>query len=180
MGDLILERWREDDLEPLFAAISDTLEHLRPWMPWAADHQRASVAEFLKESEEAWQRGDRFEFAIRDGRRLVLGSAGLIGRIGPGGLELGYWVHAAHTRQGVATRAAAALTAAAFALGSVDHVEIHHDEANVASAGIPSRLGFRCLGTFPTEVTAPAEVGREVRWRLDKDELARATGTQSG
>src|SRR5271155_117169 len=111
-GDLILERWREDDLEPLFAAISDTLEHLPPWMHWAAHHEGASVAEFLKESEDAWKRGDRFGFAIRDGHRVLLGSAGLIGRIGPGGLELGYWVHAAHTRRGVATRAVAVLTEA--------------------------------------------------------------------
>lgn len=45
-------------------------------------------------------------------------------RIGPGGLETGYWVHQAHTRRGLATAAAAALTDAALALPGIDRVEI--------------------------------------------------------
>jgi ribosomal-protein-serine acetyltransferase len=171
VGELMLARWRPDDLDALFAAVSSTLEHLRPWMGWAAHHDRESIAQFLAESDDGWERGERFEYAIRDQRRGVLGSAGLLARIGAGGLEIGFWVHAAHTRQRVATRAVAALTEAALALSWVTHVEIHHDEANTASGAIPSRLGFRIVGTYSQEPAAPAEKGREVRWRLDADEL---------
>jgi RimJ/RimL family protein N-acetyltransferase len=172
IGELVLDRWRPDDLDALYAAVSSTLEHLRPWMSWAAHHDRESTAQFLAESEEGWKRGERFEYAIRDQRDSMLGSAGLLARIGPGGLEIGYWVHAAHTRQGIATRAVAALTEAALALSWVTHVGIHHDEANTASSAIPSRLGFRIVGTYHQEPVAPAEKGREVRWRLDASELA--------
>lgn len=166
-----LDRWRPDDLDALFVAVSSTLEHLRPWMGWAAHHDRESTARFLAESDDGWKCGERFEYAIRDQRDSVLGSAGLLARIDPGGLEIGYWVHAACTRQGIATRAAAALTEAALTLSWVTHVEIHHDEANTASRVIPSHLGFRIIGTYPKEPTAPAEKGREVRWRLDSNEL---------
>jgi hypothetical protein len=71
-----------------------------------------------------------------------------------------------------AWRAAAALTELALSLASVDHVEIHHDEANIASSAIPSRLGFRNLGIFQGRSEAPADVGRDVRWRIDADEFA--------
>jgi ribosomal-protein-serine acetyltransferase len=169
--DLVLVRWREEDLDLLLAVLSGTIEHLRTWMPWASRNERESVAQFLAVGEAGWRRGDRFEYSIRDRRRKVLGSAGLMRRIAPGGLELGYWVHVDHTRRGVATRAAAALTQTAFDLGDVDHVEIHHDEANIASGRVPARLGFRNLGTRPVRPQAPGEVGREVRWRLDSREF---------
>jgi RimJ/RimL family protein N-acetyltransferase len=156
------------DLEQLFAAISANIDHLRPWMPWAADHGRDSVVQFLADSEAGWECGDRFEYAIRSRRAEILGSAGLMRRIGSGGLEIGYWIDARHTGKGIATLAVAALTETALELSTVDHVEIHHDEANIASGAIPARLGFRKLGTFAgPEQKAPADVGRDVRWRLD-------------
>jgi RimJ/RimL family protein N-acetyltransferase len=172
VGELVLERWRQRDLESLFSAISASLDHLLPWMPWAAQHERDSVAQFLSESEAGWERGDRFEYSIRDQQNDVLGSAGLMGRIGPGGLEIGYWIHVAHTRKGIATLAAALLTELALTLSTVDRVEIHHDEANIASAAIPARLGYRNIGTFPAKPKSPGDVGRDVRWRLDTDQFA--------
>ncbi len=172
VGELVLERWRQSDLELLFCGISQSIDHLLPWMPWAAQHERGSVALFLAESEAGWERGERFEYGIRDARHAALGSAGLMGRIGPGGLEIGYWIHVEHVRRGIATLAAALLAEMGLALSTVDHVEIHHDQANVASNAIPARLGFRDLGTFPEEPQAPADVGREVRWRLDADQFA--------
>jgi ribosomal-protein-serine acetyltransferase len=173
VGGLVLERWRSADLERLFAAISENIEHLRPWMAFAAHHGRDSVARFLAASEAGWERGERFEYAILDRRAAVLGSAGLIGRIGPGGLEIGYWIGARHAGRGIATLAVAALTEVALELSAVDHVEIRHDEANIASGGIPARLGFRNLGSVagPPQ-KAPAEVGVDVRWRLDAAQLA--------
>jgi ribosomal-protein-serine acetyltransferase len=171
IGQMVLERWSSDDLDSLFAAICANLEHLRPWMPWAADHGRESVAEFLTESEAGWERGARFEYAIRDADAALLGSAGLMGRIGPGGLEIGYWVDARHTRRGIATLTAAALSEVALELSTVDRVEIHHDVANRASGAIPARLGFTSLGTFPHQPAAPGEPGRDVRWRLEAEQF---------
>jgi RimJ/RimL family protein N-acetyltransferase len=175
VGELILERWRSSELGPLFDAISANLDHLRPWMPWAAHHSRDSVAQFLSDSEAGWRRGERFEYAIRDREATLLGSIGLMGRIGPGGLEIGYWMQARHTGKGIATLAAAAMAEMGLALGTVDRVEIRHDEANLASGAIPARLGFSNLGTFPAVSSAPADVGRDVRWRLDAAGFAAST-----
>jgi ribosomal-protein-serine acetyltransferase len=178
IGKLALNRWRPDDLEVLFSAVSGTLEHLRPWMSWAADHDRESIKRFLAESNEGWVRGERFEYAIRDLQGHVIGSAGLLDRIGPGRLEIGYWVDGAHTRRGAATQAAAALTEAALALSWVTDVEIHHDEANLASRAVAHRLGFRLIGTYPRKPTAPAETEYEVRWGINMDEFATSPASQ--
>jgi RimJ/RimL family protein N-acetyltransferase len=95
------------------------------------------------------------------------GSASLMARIAPGGLEIGYWVHPDYTARGFATAAAAALTEAAFALPGVDHVEIHHDELNLPSGRIPAKLGYKAIesrrGRFEP---APADSGVTQIWRI--------------
>ena len=173
IGAVVLERWSVEDHDSLFAVISANLEHLRPWMPWMANHGRESVAKFLAATTAGWESGARFEYAIRDADvaadAALLGSAGLMGRIGPGGLEIGYWVDARHTRRGIATLAAAALSEMALGLSTVDRVEIHHDVANLASGAIPARLGFSRLGKFPHQPVGEAELGRDIRWRLDAE-----------
>jgi RimJ/RimL family protein N-acetyltransferase len=171
---LTLSRWRESDLLELQVAVNASRAHLAPWMAWAGDESPSAVGAFLRESSAGWRRGERFEYGIwsEDGRTL-LGSTGLMARLGPGGLEIGYWVGAAHTRRRVATRASAMLTAAAFAVPAIDRVEIHHDEANGASGGVPAALGFKSVGTFPrAPAGAPGETGREVRWRMRAPEFS--------
>jgi Acetyltransferase (GNAT) domain len=71
----------------------------------------------------------------------VVGSCGLMRRIGPGGLEIGYWLHPAYTGRGLATTAVAALMGQAFTLEDIDRVEIVHDAANTASGGVPVGWG---------------------------------------
>ena len=36
-----LRRFRAEDVDALFGAVTESLDHLRPWMPWAADYSRA-------------------------------------------------------------------------------------------------------------------------------------------
>ncbi len=174
---LLLARWRESDLAELQATVGANRAHLRPWLAWASDESPGAVAAFLRESGAGWRRGERFEYGIwSELERTLLGSAGLMARIGPGGFEIGYWVGAEHTRRRVATRAGAMLTAAAFGLPEIERVEIHHDEANAASGGVPAVLGFRRVGTFPqAPAGAPGETGREVRWRMQAPEFPEST-----
>jgi hypothetical protein len=57
-----------------------------------------------------------------------------------------------------------------FTVPGMTRAEIHHDKANRASAGVPRKLGFRWLGESRDEPEAPAELGIEWRWRIEKDE----------
>ncbi len=171
-GPAVLRRWRAADLEAACEAVLASLEHLRPWMPWAADFSRASQAEFLAGSERDWESGVAYDYALLvDG--AIAGSAGLMACIGPGGLEIGYWVHQAYTRRGLATAASAALTEQAFALPGIDRVQIVHDKMNVASGGVPRKLGFREIGPRLLQERPPGGTGMGVAWEVTRGEWRR-------
>jgi RimJ/RimL family protein N-acetyltransferase len=162
---LTLRRWVAEDAPALNAAIMASIEHLRPWMPWVAA-EPVSVqdrVQLFERWDRDWQQGGDLVVGIfRDG--AVVGGSGLHTRRGPGVLEIGYWVHAEHAKQGIATEASAALTTAAFSVDGIDRVEIHHDKANIASAGIPRRLGYTLVDESENAITSSGEVGIDCRW----------------
>ena len=164
-GQVLLRRYREDDLDAVLAAVTESVGHLSPWLPWAANYSRAAAEAFLDSSDQSWADGTVYNYAITTAGALA-GGIGLMARIGPGGLEIGYWVHQAFTRRGLATAAAAALVEQAFRLPGVDRLEIVHDELNVASGGIPRKLGFTEVGRCVMDMSAPAGTGVGVIWRL--------------
>src|SRR5690349_23643461 len=131
-GQVSLRRWRGDDAAELLAAVIESQEHLRPWMPWAESYDENRAVEYLRECDAEWEAGSSFAYAIVVSGQIA-GSAGLHNRVGEGGLEIGYWVHSRWTGRGIATDAAAALSNAALALPGIERVEIYHDAANAAS-----------------------------------------------
>ena len=169
-GDVVLRRWRADEADTLFALVAASLEHIRPWMPWAkGNYSLLSAKTFLADEPVGWATGADLAFALLTADGVHAGAAGMHRRIGPGGIEIGYWLHPAYTGQGLATQAASLLTGAAFELPDVDRVEIHHDAANDRSAAIPKRLGFVEISRAPREKQMPAEVGVEVIWRMTRE-----------
>ena len=72
----------------------------------------------------------------------VLGSSGLHTRVGKDAREIGYWIHADHINQGLATEVSAALAKVAFEVDKVQRIEIHCDPRNDRSAAVPRKLGF--------------------------------------
>jgi len=185
VGPLVLRRLRSEDLDELARAVQQSLDHLRPWLRWAARPARAEQQAFLAGAVRGWERGERYEYAILEDRGALIGGVGLMRRAGPGVLEIGYWVHSDRVRRGVATLAAAAVTDAAFALPGTERVEIHHDEANLASGRVPARLGFEMVRSVSIEPSTPAESGRDLIWALQRASypasscraiLARASG----
>jgi ribosomal-protein-serine acetyltransferase len=137
------------------------------WMadePLPLDRRKAMINEWERE----WgQGGDVLLGVFLDGG--IAGSCGLHRRVGPDGLEIGYWIHPAFLRCGVATRVGKVLTDAGLGVPGITRIEIHHDKANQASAGIPRSLGFEWLDETQVEPVAPAETGVEWRWRMDKE-----------
>lgn len=177
-GALVIRSWHESDAAAMSLAISESVEHLRPFLPWIADEpqsveqRRERIAGFNQAELDG---GDIVVGIFVDDR--VVGGSGLHTRLGPGGLEIGYWVHRDFTRRGIASSVSRALTDHAFTLPDIDRVEIHHDVANVASEGVPRRLGYRHVGDEPREIKAPAETGVHRIWRITRPEWAAARNT---
>lgn len=168
---VMLWRWRPSDAELLHRAVSESLEHLTPWMEWTREEPRSVSQrhELLIEWESEWQRGGDANFAVVVGR-AVAGGCGLHRRRGPTTLEIGYWTHPSFVRRRVATAAARLLTDAAFSVPEIERVEIHHDKANFASRGVAAALGYRFVGEHPDQPRAPAEVGIDCTWRVSREE----------
>jgi ribosomal-protein-serine acetyltransferase len=167
---LLLRRWTPGDAEALGRAVGESIDHLRPWMGWIAQEPTSieDRSARLEEWERDWRRAGDVVLGIFLFDRVV-GSCGLHRRIASDGLEIGYWIHPSFTRRGLATRAAWLITDAALAQPDISHVEIHHDKANVASAGVPRKLGFQFIGEGRDDPEAPADLGVEWRWRMDKE-----------
>ncbi|MFI6447781.1 GNAT family N-acetyltransferase [Kitasatospora sp. NPDC050543] len=179
-GDFALRRWRaESDFRPLFQLIEESLDHLRPWMPWVARHSRETTANFLARCDPGWESGDAFRYAItRDG--TLAGSISLYRAADGRGQVMGYWLHPAATGRGLATRAASALVTEAFAMPEVEYVEIVHDLANKASGAVPKRLGFSEVRREPAQPPlAPSDAGINVVWQLNRPGPARTAVTRA-
>jgi RimJ/RimL family protein N-acetyltransferase len=163
-----LRRARTGDAEALAAAVAASQAELRDWMPWAQsdgsfdlDFQRGR----LEGDERSWDDGETYQYLAWDGGGVV-GAVVLMRRVGPGGIELGYWVRTDRAGRGLATTLAGTAAGAALDLPDVERVEIHCDVANTASARVAAKLGARLDRVVDDEVLAAAETGRLQVWIL--------------
>lgn len=168
LGPITLRRWQPSMAASLQAAIDASLPELTPFMAWAtADHDLGHSADFIARSVAEWDDGETWNYAILPTGHddaLVIGSCGLMTRLGPGVLEIGYWVHSGWTGRGHATAAAAALADIALALPGIERVVIRHDPANPASGRVAANAGFTRAGEMPSLPTAPGHTGVEWLW----------------
>ena len=166
VGEYIVRKYELADAVALVTAVTESCEHLRPWMPWIK-FEPQSVAQredLITTWNEAWENCSEFVMGIFLGDRVV-GGTGLHLRGDVNTVEIGYWMHVDYIGKGIATRVSGALTETAFAIWpEIDTVVIVHDEVNIASGKVPARLGFEHVFTWQREPEAPGESGVMYRW----------------
>jgi len=148
---LILRCYHLNDAKKLNDAIVASLDHLRPFMPWAQGN-RWTVKDRLEHITHwimNFEMNSDYVFGIfsQDGKTLI-GGTGLHKRVGEGGLEIGYWIGKDYINQGIATETVVGLLKVAFDHYEMDRVEIHCSSLNQASARIPLKLGFEHEATL--------------------------------
>jgi RimJ/RimL family protein N-acetyltransferase len=153
-------------------------------MPWAADEPQPleQKAELLRTFRGHFDLGEDFVYGIfTPDEREVVGGSGLHTRVGPGALEIGYWLRASRVGSGLAREAAAALTLVAFRVCGVDRVEIRVDPANDRSLRVPRALGFAEEATLRRRL--PVGDGEEPRdavvFALFADEVERSPAARA-
>src|SRR5262249_20804365 len=145
--------------ETLHEAVKVSFAELHQWMPWAKDPDDAGERAWLERSVENWTSQAAYAYLIVDADDTMLGTISLMDRVGPGGLEIGYWLRTDATGRGLISRAAAWATDTALALPGIDRVEIKCDAMNHRSAAVPQRLGYRLDRDVPDEPAAPGDSG---------------------
>ena len=142
---LVIRCYEPRDAPLVKDAIDSSLEHLRPWMPWAEAEPQTleEKTDLLKSFRAQFDSGNNFVMGIfAADESMLIGGSGLHPRVDPGGLEIGYFVRADATRQGYITESTAALARVGFEICQADRIEIRIDPANEASLGVPRKLGF--------------------------------------
>lgn len=132
------------------------LSRLRAWEPWAAPEQTLESAEaYASFAIALYEQGTSLPLMITYGDEPV-GSASLRLDRYAGIGELGFWIAAAHERQGVVTRACEALIDEARAEG-LARVEIRTAVLNTRSRAVAERLGFMHEGTLRSALALSPE-----------------------
>jgi [ribosomal protein S5]-alanine N-acetyltransferase len=133
---LVLRRARPDDLEPLFAMMSDA-ETMRYWS--TPPHADLATTQAWLDSMIAAPADTGDDFIVeKDGQA--------IGKLGAWRLpEVGYLIGRPYWGQGYATEAMAAFVAYAFG-HRTDHLTADVDPRNEASLALLARTGFRETG----------------------------------
>jgi ribosomal-protein-serine acetyltransferase len=151
-GPVTLMRWDSVWVEQLDTAIRASMPELRRFMPWATDeHGLAETREFVERSVAEWESGWTWNYAIFAPHAELVGSCGLMDRMGPDVLEIGYWVDSAHTGRGYASAAAAALAVAGLGVQGIARVALKHDVGNPASGRVAANAGFTQVGQVERE-----------------------------
>jgi RimJ/RimL family protein N-acetyltransferase len=170
---LTLLRLRPEDVDKVLEAVRSSFAELQQWMHWAQTiPTREQQREALTESNAGFDAGTDFGFLFREtATGALVGGGGVHRSADPATVEISYWVRTDRHNRGYATRAADVMTDAAFTyLADVDRVEIHVDCANIASARVPEKLGYRLLRTEAREKLALAHTGEAYVWQKSRDE----------
>lgn len=131
------------------AAIVETIDSLRPWMPWAQEIPT------VEQSEER-MRQVRCGFLERTNLWLILFLKGTSTLVGSSGLhvkdwavpkfEIGYWCRKRFEGQGYITEAVRGITTFAFETLGARRVEIRCDAENARSRRVAERAGYHLEG----------------------------------
>ncbi|QNG61347.1 GNAT family N-acetyltransferase [Bacillus sp. PAMC26568] len=142
---------RPDDGKAVNEAINESMNELKPWMPFAQKPQTL-------EDTEANLREACAKFILREDLRLLIFDRKHGHFIGSTGfhrinwnvpkLEIGYWISTKHAGNGYMTEAVEALAKFAAEEFGVKRVEIRCDPENIKSRRIPEKLGFILEGVL--------------------------------
>jgi RimJ/RimL family protein N-acetyltransferase len=167
---LILRCPQPGDGAPVNAAVRESLDALRPFMPWA------QTAPGLDESELVCRRAQA-RFRLREDlvmsmfERAADGSEGRY--VGGCGLhriswevrrfEIGYWCRSGCTGRGFVTEAVRALNRFAFDQLGARRVEVRMDANNERSRRVAERAGFTFEGVLRGDSLTPQGAMRDTR-----------------
>lgn len=142
---LCLRCFEPSDGPSVNEALSQSIEHLRPFMSWAA-REPLSYEErltYLRTQRGHFDLGGDYHFGVfAKGTTTMLGAAALVMNGQVDEREVGYWIRADSLRMGLASEAVSALVRIAFDVEAVDNLDLRMDPSNRASAGLARKLCF--------------------------------------
>jgi len=148
---LVVRCYQPADAHLLAESVTESIEHLKPWMPWAHSEPTPFEEKLIgvKRFRGKFDLNEDFVYGIFNPEETkLLGGTGFHTRLGDHELEIGYWIHKDYINKGLVTESTAALVKVGFEIIHIHRIEIHCDPRNLASASVPRKLGFTHEGTL--------------------------------
>ncbi len=142
---VVVRPYRESDAADLRAAVEESREHIRPWLPFADDHKTLDESrDWIIRCAARWLLREDFIVGLWDAASgEFVGGSGLHPRDWQvPSFEIGYWLRASAQGKGYMHEAVQLLTDYAFASLNAQRVLIRCDARNARSAAVAERLGF--------------------------------------
>ena len=158
-----------DDAEAVAQLLVENHHHLAGWFRWATlenatpDVQRARIEALAEESDVHYlmrTKADDEPIGILSGHA----------RVGPGGVELGYWLSASAEGHGYVSEAVARMTRWFLGEGELVRVVIRARPDNARSLAVPRRLGFTREGILRLAYQADDEFWDSESWSMIRGE----------
>ena len=102
----VVRCWQPDDADILLQALSQSIDHLRAWMPWAVNEPSTldEKIALLRRWRAEFDLDQDYVYGIfSPDEKEVWGGSGLHKRVGADALEIGYWIRADMINKGLAT-----------------------------------------------------------------------------
>lgn len=140
---ITIRPYRLQDIPALYTAVVASRDELSRWLPWChPDYSMEDTTGWVREQLEAFPAGREYAFAVFDSAGSLVGGCGL-NRVMPhdGVANLGYWVHSAYRRRGIAVQATRMLVDWAFAHTELVRLEVVVSVHNIASQRTATKAG---------------------------------------
>ncbi|HEV2582118.1 MAG TPA: GNAT family protein [Ktedonobacteraceae bacterium] len=155
---VIVRPYRESDAQALQEAVAESRDNLRPWMPFADEHQTVDESrDWIIHQIAGWLTRESLVVGFWDAatQRYLGGSGYHVRDWEIGYYEIGYWIRVTAEGHGYVTETIRLLTDYAFETLKANRLEIRCDELNVRSAAIPRRLGYIEEGLLRNDTITP-------------------------
>jgi RimJ/RimL family protein N-acetyltransferase len=173
---LVIRCYQPSDAQLLWLSVNESIEHLRPWMPWINNEPEDVQAklERIRKMRANFDSDIDYTFGIFDKtEQTLIGSTGLHNRVGKDALEIGYWINVNHVHKGYATEAVQALTKVGFDIENLARIEIHCDSRNTDSFNIPKKLGYQLEATLKGRFRDDNDIPRDkMIWTLFREDYS--------
>ncbi len=155
---MILRAAKSGDGPEAFEAVLESLNELKPWMPWVHPEPRLeSSIEFHATAQAKWYSRDLLDFQWHEkatGRLVGKGGFHTIDWDVPK-FEIGYWVRTSMAGKGYCSEAVNALVDFAVRELGAKRLEICSDPRNQKSRNVAERCGFTLEGILRRNMRDP-------------------------
>ena len=159
---LVLRRYELADVKALDGDAIHSIHHIGQFMPNARAELLGDRAALIADARRAFDSGDRFAYGMFLPNGAFVGNCGVTWADDE--LKIGYWVLLEHLRQGYASEAVRAVTAAGFSAG-VPRLVLNCNPSNAASIAVARSTGFTYIST-DERVDSEGVRYEEMTWEL--------------